>query len=193
LLEKGIANGDTIHIQLKIQAGSETYPGNSQPKTDSDVHHPHCENMQVLVTTYDGKTSAIPTKPTDTVESLKSTLAKWQKVPVWRQRIVFAGTDLQDEHTLEHYKLGNNSSLAQMLRMHGGMDPYEMLRNRAKKQAASYKSRKQPKTPRASLRQTHTNKTSSKKTRPKEWLKQNEHWLRHKHRRASTPSLKPCS
>ncbi len=136
LLEKGIANGDTIHVHLKFQAGNETYPGNSQPKAEGDVHHPHCENMQVLVTTYDGKTSAIPTKPTDTVESLKRTLAKRQEVPVWRQRIVFAGIDLLNEHTLEHYKLGNNSTLAQMLRMHGGMDPFEMFRNRAKKQAA---------------------------------------------------------
>jgi hypothetical protein len=88
------------------------------------------------MTTYDGKTSAIHTKPTDTIESLKRTLTKRQGVPVWQQRIVSAGTDLQDEHTLEHYKLGNNSSLAQMLRMHGGMDPFEMFRNRAKKQAA---------------------------------------------------------
>jgi hypothetical protein len=38
------------------------------------------------------------------------------------------------EHTLEHYKLRNNSALAQMLRMHGGMDPYVMLTHRAKKQ-----------------------------------------------------------
>ena len=135
LLEKGITNGDTIHVHMKLQAGSETYPGNSQPGTEGDEHRPHCENMQVLVTTYDGRTSAIPTKPTDTVESLKRTLAKWQEVPVWRQRIVFAGMDLLNEHTLEHYKLGNNSALAQMLRMHGGMDPYTMLTNRAKKQA----------------------------------------------------------
>jgi hypothetical protein len=50
--------------------------------------------------------------------------------------MVFAGKDLLNEHTLEHYQLHNNSSLTQMLRMHGGMDPFEMLRNRAKKQAA---------------------------------------------------------
>jgi hypothetical protein len=92
--------------------------------------------MQVLVTTYDGKTSAIHTKPTDTIESLKRALAKRQEVPVGQKRLVFAGRDLLNEHTLEHYKLGNNSALAQMLRMHGGTDPYEMLKNRAKKQAA---------------------------------------------------------
>ncbi len=136
LLAKGIVNGDTIHIHLKLRAGSETYPGNSQPGTEDDEHRPHGENMQVLVTTYDGKTSVIPTKPTDTIESLKRTLAKRQEVPVWRQRIVFAGIDLLNEHTLEHYKLRNNSALTQILRLHGGMDPFTMLKQRARKQEA---------------------------------------------------------
>ena len=136
LLAKGIVDGDTIHVHLRLRAGSETYPGYSQPGTEEDVHPPHNENMQILVTTYYGKTSAIPAKPTDTIESVKRTLAEQEGVPIWQQRIVYEGTDLLNEQTLEHCKIHNNSALAQLLHLRGGMDAFKMYQQRAQKQAA---------------------------------------------------------
>lgn len=136
LLTKGIVNGDTIHVHLRLRAGNETHPGDSKPETEDDEHLPRSENMQVLVNTFDGKTSAILAKLTDTIESIKHILDEQQGVPIYQQRIIYAGTELRNEHTLAHCKVRNNSALAQLLRLRGGMDPFKMIQQRALKQEA---------------------------------------------------------
>ena len=191
LLAKGIVDGDTIHVHLRLRAGSETYPGYSQPGTEEDAHPPHNENMQILVTTYYGKTSAIPAKPTDTIESVKRTLAEQQGVPIWQQRIVYEGTDLLNEQTLEHCKIHNNSALAQLLHLRGGMDAFKMYQQRAQKQAALRREEEAAHDPSGFAKTDAHQQEIQQKNQEKKWLKKSEHGSRHTRKQSSTASLKP--
>eukprot|EP00026_Physarum_polycephalum_P007883 Phypoly_transcript_07953.p1 GENE.Phypoly_transcript_07953~~Phypoly_transcript_07953.p1 ORF type:complete len:453 (+),score=69.99 Phypoly_transcript_07953:65-1423(+) len=56
--------------------------------------------MIIFVKTLSGKTITLDVADTDTITSIKSQVAKRESVPVDKQRILFAGKDLDDKKTL---------------------------------------------------------------------------------------------
>ncbi|KAB0349270.1 hypothetical protein FD754_014127 [Muntiacus muntjak] len=64
--------------------------------------------MQILVKTLTGKTITLEVEPSDAVESAK-------------QRLIFAGKQLEDGHTLSDYNIQKESTLHLLLHLRGGV------------------------------------------------------------------------
>ena len=74
--------------------------------------------MQVFVKTLTEETITLDVEPTDTIESIKSKIQNEMGVPLSQQRLIFDGQQLEDGHTLDDYKIQNNSTLLFLLKLH---------------------------------------------------------------------------
>ena len=59
----------------------------------------------------------------DTVEMLKAQIFEKENIPIEQQRLIYAGLQLEDDYTLEYYKINKNSVLHLLLRLRGGGYP----------------------------------------------------------------------
>jgi ubiquitin len=78
-------------------------------------------SMQVLLKTLTGKTITLIVNPVDTIEVVKQLIQEKEGIPIAQQRLIFAGMQLEDGHTLCHYRITELSSLNLVLRLRGGM------------------------------------------------------------------------
>lgn len=76
---------------------------------------------QIFVKTITGKTFALQTQMSDTVESVKAQIHRLEGIPTSEQRLVFSGKQLDDSRTLGDYGVQRESTLHIILRLRGGM------------------------------------------------------------------------
>jgi large subunit ribosomal protein L40e len=76
-------------------------------------------SIQVFIKTLPGKTLSFHVQPSDSVESLRLLVKKAEGVPVDDQRLIFAGTQLEDGRTLSSYGVKKESTLHLILRLRG--------------------------------------------------------------------------
>jgi ubiquitin len=80
--------------------------------------------MFIDVKTLTGKTIRVVVEPSDTVEQLKEKIQNQEGIPTDQQRLIFASQQLEDERTLDDYKVVKGSVMHLILRLRGGMYHY---------------------------------------------------------------------
>lgn len=97
LRERGLQDGSTVDLVLKLQGG-----------------------MKIYVKTLTGKTLTIEIEPTQLIEDLKFKIQDTEGIPVDQQRLIFLGKQLTDHRTCEEFGIEQDACIHLVLRLRGG-------------------------------------------------------------------------
>ena len=80
--------------------------------------------MQIFLKLLSGKTILLEVEPSDTVENVKAKILDKDGIPVEKQRLIFAGKEIENNKTLATYNIQHESTVNLLLRLRGGFTIY---------------------------------------------------------------------
>jgi hypothetical protein len=78
--------------------------------------------MQLFIKSFTGQTITIECQSSNNVYDIKQKICEMEGIPPDQQRLIWGGTQLRDEYTLDHYKVPKETTFHLLLRMRGNGD-----------------------------------------------------------------------
>lgn len=115
-----------VHTEIRLLTGAES-------------------ELSIVVKTLTGKTCTLVVAPFETIDDVKRKIREQEGIPLDQQRLIFAGTQLEDMRTVADCNVHDGATLHLVLRLRGGMahwtssrHDYEMLYAKQHKKRPTY-------------------------------------------------------
>ena len=79
------------------------------------------DSFQLFLRSAAGRTVAVRAAPGDRVGALRRRLWDAEGIPPGAVRLIYGGRQLEDHHTLAHYRIARESTIHAVYRLRGGM------------------------------------------------------------------------